>query len=84
MVIYNVRSGAVEVMVGVAMVEVAEEVAAEAMEVEAMAAEDTDRALVELTICSTQCVNSARHLYVFQFSEFDFWNSFIVFLWSYM
>ena len=31
-----------------------------------------------------QCVNSARHLYVFQFSEFDFWNSFIVFLWSYM
>ena len=32
----------------------------------------------------SQCVNSARHLYVFQFSEFDFWNSFIVFLWSYM
>ena len=37
-------------MVGVAMVVAAEEV--EAMEVEDMAAEDTDRALVEFTICS--------------------------------
>ena len=34
------------------MVEVAEEVEAEAMEVEAMAAEDTDWAFLELTICS--------------------------------
>ena len=47
-----VLSGEVEVMVGVAMVEVAEEVAAEAMEVEAMVAEDTDRTIRELTICS--------------------------------
>ena len=47
-----VLSGEVEVMVGVAMVEVAEEVAAEAMEVEAMVAEDTDRTILELTICS--------------------------------
>ena len=52
MLIYTVWSGAVEVMVGVAMVEVAEEVAAEAMEVEAMVAEDTDRTILELTICS--------------------------------
>ena len=54
----TVLSGEVEVMVGVAMVEVAEEVAAEAMEVEAMVAEDTDRTILELTICSHH-VNTA-------------------------
>ena len=43
-------------MVGAAMVEVAEE-AAEAMEAEAMVAEATDRAFLELPMCSPSCLH---------------------------